>query len=136
MAVRNPAGRRSTYGMIRAMAAVDPYAHTIRQAAHDAVRALLSTAPDSPEGSAALLEVTAWLAREHGPAALLDLAADAIAGRRRVEARAVHVHCPNVARRADRHLLASLGARTTCRAGVAAVRAPCVPVRAVRSSDQ
>ena len=60
--------------MIRAMAAVDPYAHTICQAAHDAVRALLSTAPDSPEGSAALREVTAWLAREHGPAALLDLA--------------------------------------------------------------
>ena len=45
------------------MAAVDPYARTIRQAAHDAVRALLSTEPDSPEGSAALREVKAWLAR-------------------------------------------------------------------------
>ena len=35
------------------MEAADPYARTIRQAAHDAVRALLTTAPDSPEGSAA-----------------------------------------------------------------------------------
>lgn len=45
-----------------------------RSAAHDAVRALLTAPPDSPEGSAALREVTAWLAREHGPAAAFDLA--------------------------------------------------------------
>jgi hypothetical protein len=60
--------------MIHAMAAADPYALMIRQAAHDAVRALLTTAPDSLEGSTALREVTTWLARAHGPAALLDLA--------------------------------------------------------------
>jgi hypothetical protein len=60
--------------MIRALSAADPYARTIRQAAHDAVRALLTASPDSPEGSAALREVTAWLAHEHGPAAVLDLA--------------------------------------------------------------
>ena len=59
--------------MIYAMSAADPYARTIRQAAHDAVRALLTAAPDSPEGSAALRAVTAWLAREHGPGAVLDL---------------------------------------------------------------
>src|SRR4051812_18921714 len=61
-------------GMIRAMSATDSYTRTIRQAAHDAVRALLTTAPDSPEGSIALREVTAWLAHEHGAAAVLDLA--------------------------------------------------------------
>jgi hypothetical protein len=55
------------------MAATDPYALTIRQAAHDAVRALLTSAPDSPEGSATLREVTAWLAHEHGQAAVPDL---------------------------------------------------------------
>jgi hypothetical protein len=60
--------------MIRAKSAVDPYARTIRQTAHDAVRALLTAAPDSPEGSAAPREVTAWLAHEHGPTAVLDLA--------------------------------------------------------------
>jgi hypothetical protein len=50
------------------------YEHTICRAAHDAVRALLSAAPDSPEGSAALREVTLRLAQEHGPVAVLDLA--------------------------------------------------------------
>ena len=62
--------------MIHPMAAADPYALTIRQAAHDAVRALLTKAPDPPEGSAALREVTAWLAHEHGQTAVLDLAED------------------------------------------------------------
>jgi len=56
------------------MAAVDPHARTIRQAAHDAVRALLTAPPDSCEGSVALRDVTAWLEREHGPEALRDLA--------------------------------------------------------------
>ncbi len=56
------------------MSAVDPHARTIRQAAHDAVRALLTTPPDSVEGSVALRDVTAWLAREHGPEAVRDLA--------------------------------------------------------------
>lgn len=56
------------------MSAVDPHARTIRQAAHDAVRALLATPPDSAEGSVALRDVTAWLAREHGPDAVRDLA--------------------------------------------------------------
>jgi hypothetical protein len=45
--------------MIRAMSAAGPYARTIRQAAHAAVCALLTAAPDSPEGSAVLREVTA-----------------------------------------------------------------------------
>ena len=48
----------------RVMTVVAPYARTIRQAAHDAVHALLAAAPDSPEGSAALRDVTVWLARE------------------------------------------------------------------------
>ena len=52
----------------------DVYALVIRQAAHDAVRALLSEPPDSPGGSKALREVTTWLAREHGPQAVFDLA--------------------------------------------------------------
>lgn len=56
------------------MSDANPYARTVRQAAHDAVRALLAAPPDSPEGSAALREVVAWLAREHGPGAVLDLA--------------------------------------------------------------
>lgn len=56
------------------MSDVDPYARTVRQAAHDAVRAVLAAPPDSPEGSVALREVVAWLAREHGPGAVLDLA--------------------------------------------------------------
>ena len=52
----------------------DVYAAVIRQAAHDAVRALLSAPPDSMTGSRALREVTTWLAAEHGAAAVLDLA--------------------------------------------------------------
>jgi hypothetical protein len=56
------------------MTVVAPYARTIRQAAHDAVHALLAAAPDSPEGSAALRDVTVWLAREHCLAAVVDLA--------------------------------------------------------------
>jgi hypothetical protein len=55
------------------MSAADPDARTIRQAAHDAVRALLAAAPESPDGSPALREVTVWLG-EHGLAAVLDLA--------------------------------------------------------------
>jgi hypothetical protein len=56
------------------MSAADPYARTIRQTAHDAVRALLRAPPDSPEGSAALREVTAWLRSAHGSDAVRDLA--------------------------------------------------------------
>ncbi|MDN5929607.1 MAG: hypothetical protein L0I24_00830 [Pseudonocardia sp.] len=56
------------------MAAADDHAQIVRQAAHDAVRALLAAPPDSVQGSAALRVVTAWLAREHGTAAVLDLA--------------------------------------------------------------
>ena len=52
----------------------DVYAAVIRQAAHDAVRALLSAPPDSIAGSQALREVTTWLAAEHGAAAVIDLA--------------------------------------------------------------
>ena len=46
----------------------------IRQAAHDAVRALLTAPPDSMTGSQALREVTTWLAAEHGAAAVTDMA--------------------------------------------------------------
>ena len=52
----------------------DVCAAVIRQAAHDAVRALLSAPPDSIAGSQALREVTTWLAAEHGAAAVIDLA--------------------------------------------------------------
>jgi hypothetical protein len=52
----------------------DVYTAVIRQAAHDAVRALLSAPPDSIAGSQALREVTTWLAAEHGTAAVIDLA--------------------------------------------------------------
>ena len=52
----------------------DVYTAVIRQAAHDAVRALLSAPPDSIAGSQALREVTTWLAAEHGAAAVIDLA--------------------------------------------------------------
>ena len=52
----------------------DVYTAVIRQAAHDAVRALLSAPPDSIAGSQALREVTTWLAAEHGTAAMIDLA--------------------------------------------------------------
>ena len=50
------------------------YAAVIRQAAHDAVRALLTAPPDSLTGSLRLREVTTWLAAEHGAAAVTDLA--------------------------------------------------------------
>jgi hypothetical protein len=50
------------------------YAPVIRQAAHDAVRALLIAPPDSVAGSQALREVTTWLAAAHGAAAVIDLA--------------------------------------------------------------
>jgi hypothetical protein len=52
----------------------DVYAAVIRQAAHDAVRALLTAPPDSIASSQALREVTTWLAAEHGPTAVIDLA--------------------------------------------------------------
>jgi hypothetical protein len=52
----------------------DVYTAVIRQAAHNAVRTLLSAPPDSIAGSQALREVTTWLAAEHGGAAVLDLA--------------------------------------------------------------
>ena len=52
----------------------DVYAAVIRQAAHDAVSALLTALPDSLGGSRALREVTTWLAAEHGAAAVIDLA--------------------------------------------------------------
>ena len=52
----------------------DVYTAVIRQAAHDAVRALLTAPPDSITGSQALREVTTWLAAEHGAAAVIDLA--------------------------------------------------------------
>jgi hypothetical protein len=50
------------------------YAAMIRQAVHDAVRALLTAPPESVSGSLALREVTTWLAAEHGAAAVTDLA--------------------------------------------------------------
>jgi hypothetical protein len=52
----------------------DVYAAVIRQAAHDAVRALLTAQLDSVAGSCALREVTTWLAAEHGGAAVTDMA--------------------------------------------------------------
>jgi hypothetical protein len=52
----------------------EAYTAVIRQAAHDAVRALLSAPPDSMTGSQALRAVTTWLAAEHGTAAVIDLA--------------------------------------------------------------
>jgi hypothetical protein len=60
--------------MISFMSGVDPYSRVIRQAAHDAVRVLLSTPPDSVEASSGLGEVLRWLGREHGPHAVSDLA--------------------------------------------------------------
>jgi len=56
------------------MSAADDHAQIVRQAAHDGVRALLASPPDSDEGSAALRGVINWLVAEHGPAAVLDLA--------------------------------------------------------------
>jgi hypothetical protein len=52
----------------------EAYAAVIRQAAHDAVRALLAASPDSITGSQALRAVTTWRAAEHGAAAVIDLA--------------------------------------------------------------
>jgi hypothetical protein len=52
----------------------DVYAAVIRQAAHDAVRALLAASSDSIAGSQALREVPTGLAAEHGAAAVIDLA--------------------------------------------------------------
>jgi hypothetical protein len=52
----------------------DVYAAVLRQAAHDAVRAVLAAPPDSITASAALRNVTAWLARTYGPVAVQDLA--------------------------------------------------------------
>ena len=49
------------------------YAAVIRQAAHDAVRALLAAPPESLTGSLALRQVTTWLVAEHGAAAVTDL---------------------------------------------------------------
>jgi hypothetical protein len=46
------------------------YAAVIRQAAHDAVHALLATPPGSLTGSLALRQITTWLAAEHGAAAV------------------------------------------------------------------
>ena len=50
------------------------YAAVIRQAAHDAVHALLTAATDSAAGSQALREVTTWLAATHGAGAVQDVA--------------------------------------------------------------
>jgi hypothetical protein len=50
------------------------YAAVLRQAAHDAVRAVLAAPPDSVTASAALRSVTAWLARTYGLIAVQDLA--------------------------------------------------------------
>jgi hypothetical protein len=64
--------------MLRIVSGTDPdadvYAAVLRQAAHDAVRAVLAAPPDSVMASAALRGVTAWLARTYGPAAVQDLA--------------------------------------------------------------
>jgi hypothetical protein len=52
----------------------DVYSTVVRQAAHDAVRALLAAPPDSAAGTLALRKVTGWLATEHGDDAVRDLA--------------------------------------------------------------
>jgi hypothetical protein len=56
------------------MSGPDPYAHAIRQAAHDAARALVLAEAGSVEGLVALRDVVSWLARCYGPDALRDLA--------------------------------------------------------------
>ena len=56
------------------MASDEVYAAVIRQAAHDAVRALLTAPADSLAGSLNLREVTDWVATEGGPYAVRDLA--------------------------------------------------------------
>jgi DNA-binding XRE family transcriptional regulator len=50
------------------------YAAVLRQAAHDAVRAVLAAPPDSVTASMALRGVTAWLVRTYGAGAAQDLA--------------------------------------------------------------
>ncbi|HEX8518982.1 MAG TPA: hypothetical protein VF667_05270 [Pseudonocardia sp.] len=50
------------------------YALVLRQAAHDAVRAVLAAPPESATASMALRGVTAWLVRTYGPGAAQDLA--------------------------------------------------------------
>ena len=50
------------------MASDEVYAAVIRQATHDAVRALLTAPADSVAGSLNLREVTDWVATEHGAA--------------------------------------------------------------------
>jgi hypothetical protein len=57
----DPDGRR---GSLAITCDDDVYTAVIRQAAHDAVRALLTAPPDSIAGSQALHEVTTWLAAE------------------------------------------------------------------------
>jgi len=52
----------------------DPAGDVVRQAAQDAVQALLRHPWDDPRGSYELREVTAWLARHLGGAAMLGLA--------------------------------------------------------------
>ncbi len=52
----------------------DPRAQMLRQAAYDAVRSVLASPPDSEEGSRALYDVIDWVAREHGNAAVAELA--------------------------------------------------------------
>ena len=50
------------------------YAAVLRQAAYDAVRAVLAAPPDSATGSAALRGVTTWVADAYGIGAVQDLA--------------------------------------------------------------
>ena len=56
------------------MASDEVYAAVIRQAAHDAVRALLTAPADSLVGSLNLRAVTDWVATGGGPYAVRDLA--------------------------------------------------------------
>ena len=50
------------------------YGRVLRQAAYDAVRAVLAAPPDSVTASIALRGVTSWLIRVYGPGAAQDLA--------------------------------------------------------------
>jgi hypothetical protein len=50
------------------------YAAVLRQAAHDAVRAVLTAPPDSVSGSTALRAVTTWVVHAYGIGAVQDLA--------------------------------------------------------------
>lgn len=64
--------------MLRLVTAATPdaraYASVLRQAAHDAVRAVLAAPPESATASMALRGVTSWLVRTYGPGAAQDLA--------------------------------------------------------------